>query len=58
MGSLSGAFAAAMILGVVEAIALAFLPLDWAPLVFYGVLFGVLIVRPQGLRGSVARESL
>lgn len=58
MGSLSGTFAAAMILGVAEAVALAFMPLDLAPLVFYGVLFGVLIVRPQGLRGTVARESL
>ena len=47
-----------MILGLAEQIAVVFLPLDWAPLVFYGVLFGILIVRPQGLFGTVARESL
>ena len=58
MGSLTGTFVAAMILGLAEQIAVVFLPLDWAPLVFFIVLFGVLIVRPQGLFGSVARESL
>ncbi len=58
MGSLSGTLVAAMILGLAEQIAVVFLPLNWAPLVFYAVLFGVLVVRPQGLFGSVARESL
>ncbi|HEY5275551.1 MAG TPA: branched-chain amino acid ABC transporter permease, partial [Coriobacteriia bacterium] len=58
MGSLRGTFVAAMILGLAEQIAAVYLPLDWAPLVFLMVLFGVLIVRPQGLFGSVARESL
>lgn len=58
MGSLTGTFVAAMILGLAEQIAVVFLPLDWAPLVFYAVLFGVLIARPQGLFGTTARESL
>ena len=58
MGSLRGTFVAAMILGLAEQLAVVFLPLDVAPLVFFVVLFGVLIVRPQGLFGSVARESL
>lgn len=58
MGSLTGTFVAAMILGLAEQLAVVFLPLDVAPLVFFVVLFGVLIVRPQGLFGSVARESL
>ncbi len=58
LGSLAGTFAAAMILGLAEQVATVLLPLDWAPLVFYGFLFGVLIVRPQGLFGSTARESL
>jgi branched-chain amino acid transport system permease protein len=58
MGSLTGTFAAAMILGLAEQISVVFLPLDWAPLVFYGVLFGILIFRPQGLFGTTARESL
>ncbi len=58
MGSLTGTFVAAMILGLAEQVAVVFVPLDWAPLVFYGVLFGILIVRPQGLFGATARESL
>ncbi len=58
MGSLTGTFAAAMILGLAEQIAVVFLPLDWAPLVFYAVLFGILVVRPRGLFGTTARESL
>jgi branched-chain amino acid transport system permease protein len=58
IGSLKGTFVAAMILGLAEQITVVFLPLDWAPLVFYGVLFGILIVRPRGLFGTVARESL
>jgi branched-chain amino acid transport system permease protein len=58
MGSLTGTFVAAMILGLAEQVAVVFMPLDWAPLVFYGVLFGILIVRPQGLFGATARESL
>jgi branched-chain amino acid transport system permease protein len=58
MGSLTGTFVAAMVLGLAEQVAVVFLPLDWAPLVFYGVLFGILIVRPRGLFGATARESL
>ncbi len=58
MGSLTGTFVAAMILGLAEQIAVVFLPLDWAPLLFYAVLFGILVVRPRGLFGTTARESL
>lgn len=58
LGSLAGTFVAAMILGLAEQVATVTLPLDWAPLVFYGFLFGVLIVRPRGLFGMTARESL
>ena len=58
MGSLTGTFVAAMILGLAEQISAAMLPLNWSPFVFYAVLFGVLIVRPQGLFGTTARESL
>jgi branched-chain amino acid transport system permease protein len=58
MGSLKGTFVAAMILGLAEQVATVTLSLDWAPMVFYVFLFGVLIVRPRGLFGSLARESL
>jgi branched-chain amino acid transport system permease protein len=58
LGSLSGTFVAAMILGLAEQIATATISLNWAPLVFYVFLFGVLIVRPRGLFGAMSRESL
>jgi branched-chain amino acid transport system permease protein len=58
MGSLTGTFVAAMILGLAEQITTATISLNWAPLVFYGFLFGVLIVRPRGLFGTLSRESL
>jgi len=58
LGSLRGMFVAAMVLGLAEQVAAAAISPDLAPLVFYLFLFGVLIVRPQGLFGSLARESL
>jgi branched-chain amino acid transport system permease protein len=58
LGSLAGTFVAAMILGLAEQVATATISLNWAPLVFYFFLFGVLIVRPRGLFGTSARESL
>lgn len=58
LGSLTGTFAAAMILGLGESIATATISLNWAPFVFYGFLFIVLIVRPRGLMGTLSRESL
>lgn len=58
LGSLRGTFIAAMILGVAEQVTILFLTPDWAAMVFFVFLFGVLLVRPQGFFGHVARESL
>ena len=58
LGSLTGTFAAAMILGLGEQVATATISLNWAPFVFYGFLFIVLVVRPRGLLGTLSRESL
>ncbi len=58
LGSLRGMFVAALLLGLAEQVMAVSISLDWSPIVFYVFLFGVLIVRPQGLMGSVARESL
>lgn len=58
LGSLAGTFVAAMILGLAEQIATATISLNWAPMVFYIFLFGVLIIRPRGLFGNASRESL
>jgi Branched-chain amino acid ABC-type transport system, permease components len=58
LGSLRGTFVAAIVLGLAEQVMSVTISLDWAPIVFYVFLFGVLIVRPRGLFGTVARESL
>ncbi len=58
LGSLSGTFVAAMVLGLLEQVMTVTVGTTWAPLVFYVFLFGVLIVRPRGLFGTLARESL
>lgn len=56
MGSLPGAFIAAIILGVMEQLTAVTITLYWSPIVFYLFLFLTLIFRPQGLMGEVVRE--
>ena len=56
MGSLPGAFIAALILGVMEQLTAVMVTLYWSPIVFYLLLFLTLIFRPQGLMGEVVRE--
>lgn len=56
MGSLPGAFVAAIILGVMEQLTAVMVTLYWSPIVFYLFLFLTLIFRPQGLMGEVVRE--
>jgi branched-chain amino acid transport system permease protein len=56
MGSLPGAFIAAIILGVMEQLTAVVVTLYWSPIVFYLFLFLTLIFRPQGLMGEVVRE--
>ena len=58
LGSLGGAVVAAMILGITESVvAVVFAPV-WAPFVFFVVLIGILLFRPQGLFGVRERGSL
>ena len=56
MGSLPGAFIAAIILGVMEQLTAVTVTLYWSPIVFYLFLFLTLIFRPQGLMGETVRE--
>jgi branched-chain amino acid transport system permease protein len=56
MGSLPGAFLAALIMGVVEAVAAVTMSSYISPIVFYLILFLVLIFRPEGLLGTRIRE--
>jgi branched-chain amino acid transport system permease protein len=51
MGSISGMFIAAMILGVVESVVATFAGPSWAPAVAFGVLLLTLALRPSGLFG-------
>ena len=56
MGSLPGAFVAALIMGVAESTAAVAMTSYISPIVFYLILFLTLIFRPQGLMGTVIRE--
>jgi branched-chain amino acid transport system permease protein len=56
LGSLPGALLAALLMGVIEAVAGVTVPTYLAPIVFYLVLFLTLIFRPQGLMGARLRE--
>jgi branched-chain amino acid transport system permease protein len=56
MGSLSGAILGAVMFGVVETLAAAYLSPAWATAVPFLIVFVVLLVRPQGLLGSRLRQ--
>jgi branched-chain amino acid transport system permease protein len=58
LGSFRGTLVAALILGIAEQVTVLYVPANWAAMVFFVFLFAVLIVRPQGFFGHVARESL
>lgn len=51
MGSIRGAFAAAMILGLAESLTGAIVTLQWSPIVAYLLLIITLLVKPSGLFG-------
>jgi branched-chain amino acid transport system permease protein len=56
MGSLPGAFVAALIMGVAESVAAVTMSSYISPIVFYLILFLTLIFRPEGLLGTRIRE--
>ncbi len=51
MGSISGTFFAALIIGIAESLVATFVGPSWAPAVAFGLLLVTLAVRPQGLFG-------
>jgi len=55
LGSLSGTIVAAYLMGVVEAALTFFIGIYWAPSIVFLLLIAVLLFRPQGLMGKVAR---
>ncbi|MEV0614088.1 branched-chain amino acid ABC transporter permease [Nonomuraea sp. NPDC050404] len=56
LGSLAGAVAGAVVLGLAETLTATYGSLGWSTLVFYLVIMAVLLVRPQGLFGARLRE--
>jgi branched-chain amino acid transport system permease protein len=56
LGSVSGAAAAAILLGVLEALVLVTLDATWAALIFYAFLFFTLIFKPEGFFGGSLAE--
>jgi branched-chain amino acid transport system permease protein len=58
LGSLTGAVAAALVMGVSEAVLAATISPTWSSLVFFVILIAVLVVRPQGLLGATERGRL
>ena len=56
LSSLRGALLASMLLGIAEQVVTLGIDVRWAPMVFYLFLMLVMLLRPQGLLGSVHRE--
>lgn len=52
MGSLPGALVGGLILGVAEVLAVNYIGSSWRDMVAFGLLFLILILRPQGLFGA------
>lgn len=52
MGNLKGGLISALGMGIIEALALTFLPGRWTEAIFYGVIMIVILWRPQGLFGA------
>jgi branched-chain amino acid transport system permease protein len=52
MGNLTGGMICALILGVVEAMAQAFMPGRWTEAIVFGVVMVVILVRPNGVFGT------
>ena len=57
-GSIPGALAGGVIIGVIETLAGFYLAAGWKDVAPYLVLLGVLLLRPQGLFGMVARKKV
>jgi branched-chain amino acid transport system permease protein len=58
LGSLGGAVAAALVMGVVEAVFAAEVSPTWSSFTFFVILIAILLVRPQGLFGVRERGAL
>jgi branched-chain amino acid transport system permease protein len=57
LGSVPGAVAGGLVLGLVQTLAVAFLSSQLADAILFGLLFVLLLLRPSGLFGSAAVQS-
>lgn len=51
LGNLKGGLITALILGLVEAFVLGYLPGDWSNAIAFGIIIGVVMIKPEGLFG-------
>lgn len=58
LGSLAGAFIAALVLGVVETLVTAYVGLTWTVAVPYVIILVVLMIRPRGILGRAGRSDM
>jgi branched-chain amino acid transport system permease protein len=56
IGSLRGAVAAGVLLGLTESLVIAFLDTEWAEAAGFVLLFGFILFRPSGLLGQPTRQ--
>ncbi len=52
MGNLKGGLFSCLLMGLVESLALAYLPGSWTEVIFYGIMMAIIIWKPDGLFGS------
>jgi len=57
LGSLVGAVVASLILGVAQSLSGAYLPAGFIDIVVFAIIFGMLVVRPNGLFGKAVANS-
>ena len=55
-GDIKGGILSSILMGVVEAMALAYLPGRWAEAIFYGFMMIIIIIKPNGLFARKAKN--
>lgn len=56
LGSLKGALAAGLLLGLLQALATAYLPAGLSDPVIYGLLFVIILLKPSGMFGTAVKD--
>jgi branched-chain amino acid transport system permease protein len=56
LGSISGAFVAAILIGFIDVFSTAYISSLWKDAIIFGILFGTLILKPSGLFGFLQKR--